>query len=215
LAAGFYLPLYRAHKELTAEYAALGQKTQVTEQELAAARAELAAVKAKRDELEARRGMDQNRERASHELVEQIKADVTTKLARFLNKGTLTISTHRNLVVVHIPNAIAETATKTDVTGDARLALCTLSGVAATRGAVDLRIVSRDAGSAESDKTRTPWDLAAERSAAAARTLVDKCKYSPEHVEVAVRAQTSTDPNGKTSIDVEIDPGSGAALTAL
>src|SRR5689334_20478655 len=67
LAGAFYWPLYRAHKELTAEYAALDQRAETFGQELAALKAELGAAKAKRDELEARHGMDQTRERASRE----------------------------------------------------------------------------------------------------------------------------------------------------
>src|ERR1041385_2736419 len=98
LAAAFYLPLYRAHKQLTADFTALNERTQSVGQELGAARAELASTKAKRDELEARRGMDQTRERASHELVEQIKTDLASRLARFADKGTLAISIRQGRV---------------------------------------------------------------------------------------------------------------------
>src|SRR5689334_14960416 len=71
LAAAFYWPLYRAHRELAAEYASLNQRAQHLEREIGAIRTELGATRAKRDELEARRGMDQSRERTSREVVEQ------------------------------------------------------------------------------------------------------------------------------------------------
>ena len=78
LAGAFYFPLYRAHKELTQEYAALNQRAQKVDREIGVIKTELGAAKAKRDELEARRGMDQSRERASRELVEQIKSDLAS-----------------------------------------------------------------------------------------------------------------------------------------
>jgi len=220
LAGAFYWPLFRAHKELTAEYAALNQRTEALDREVQAMKTELGSTKAKRDELMAQRGMDQSRERASREVIEQIKVDLSSKLARFVEKGTMVIALHKNLVVARFPAAVSQSATKTDVNPDARVALCTLSSAVAARGAVDLRIVSRDAGPGESDKTRTSWDLAAERSAAVARTLIDKCKYSADHVEAAVRSQAKAgEPSAagdpKTMVDLEIDPGAGATLTAL
>lgn len=221
LAGAFYWPLYRAHRELTTEYAALDQRAQNLDREIGVMRTELGSTKAKRDELEARRGMDQSRERASRELVEQIKSDLASKLARYVEKGTMAITVYKNLVVVRLPAAVSQGAGKTDMSPEARLGLCTLSSAVAARGAVDLRIVAREAGaSSDVDKTRTPWELAADRSAAVARVLIEKCRYQTEHVEATVRAQTRPgDVSGagdpKTAVDVEIDPGAGSALTAL
>lgn len=221
LGGAFYYPLFRAHKELTAEYAALNQKAQGLDREVSVVKTELGAAKAKRDELEAQRGMDQSRERASRELVEQIKTELASKLARYVEKGTMAITVYKNLVLVRLPTAVSQTGGKTEMSGDARQALCTLSTVVSARGAVDLRIVARDAGATgEVDKTRTPWEFAADRAAAVARTLIEKCQYPAEHVESTVRSGTkpadasgSIDP--KTTVDVEIGPGAGSALTAL
>src|SRR5262245_50607486 len=91
LAGAFYFPLYRAHKALTSECAELKQRAQTHDQKIGVQETELGATKAKRDELEARRGMDQSRERASRELVEQIKTDLASKLARYVEKGTMAI----------------------------------------------------------------------------------------------------------------------------
>jgi flagellar motor protein MotB len=221
LAGAFYWPLYRAHEELTAEYASLNQKARSLDREIAGMRTELGTTKARRDELEARRGMDQSRERTSRELVEQTKADLSAKLARYVEKGTMVVAVYKHLVVVRLPAAVAQNGAKAEVTLEARLALCTLASAVAARGAVDLRIVARDAGAAgESDKTRAPWELAADRSAAVARALIEKCKYPTDHVEVTVRSQARPgDATGagdpKTAVDVEIDPGAGSALTAL
>jgi hypothetical protein len=220
LGGAFYFPLYRAHKELVAEYASMNQRAQALDREIGGIKTELGAAKAKRDELEAQRGMDQSRERASRELVEQIKTDLASKLARYVEKGTIAITVYRNLVIVRLPTAVTQTGTKTEMGTDARLGLCTLSSVVAARGAVDLRVVARDAGAAETEKTRTSWELAGDRSAAVARALIEKCRYPAEHVEATVRAPSkpgdasgSLDP--KTTVDVEIGPGAGSSLTAL
>lgn len=221
LGGAFYFPLYRAHKQLTAEYASLNQRAQTLDREMGAVKTELGAIKAKRDELEAQRGMDQSRERASRELVEQIKTELASKLARYVDKGTMVITVFKNLVIVRLPTAVSQTGAKTEMGADARQGLCTLSTAVSARGAVDLRVVARDAGAAsEVDKTRTPWELAAERSATVARALVEKCQYPAEHVEATVRSGTrpgdasgAVDP--KTTVDVEIGPGAGSALTAL
>jgi hypothetical protein len=221
LAGAFYWPLYRAHRELTSEYASLNQRAQNLDREIGILKTELGTTKAKRDELEARRGMDQSRERASRELVEQIKTDLASKLARYVEKGTMAITVYKNLVVVRVPAAVTQTGAKTEMSSEVRLGLCTLSSAVAARGAVDLRIVARDAGAAgESDKTRAPGELAADRSAAVARALIEKCRYPTEHVEATVRSQARPgDASGggdpKTTVDVEIDPGAGSALTAL
>lgn len=220
LAGAFYVPLYRAHKELTAEYESLNQRAESIGQELGVMRTELAATKAKRDELEARRGMDQTRERASRELVEQTKTDLDSKLARFVGKGTLAVAVRQNRVVVHFPAAITETAAHTDVGVETRIALCALSAAVIARGPTDVSVVSRDdASAAEPGKSRAPWEGAAERSALLARVLVEKCKYPIEHVEAVARPAVGGDHAAnpadlRGAADVEIDPGSGA-FTAL
>src|SRR5205085_2586521 len=128
-AGAFYWPLFRAHKELTTEYASLNRRAQTIEQELGALRTELTAAKAKRDELEARRGMDQTRDRSSRELLEQVKGDLGTKLSRFVDKGTLTVAIRQNRVIVRLPSAVVQTAARADMSPDARIALCALSSV--------------------------------------------------------------------------------------
>src|SRR5690242_17516706 len=114
LGGAFYYPLFRAHKELTAEYAALNRKAQGLDREVSAVKTELGATKAKRDELEAQRGMDQSRERASRELVEQIKTELASKLARYVEKGTMAITVYKNLVLVRLPTAVSQTGGKTE-----------------------------------------------------------------------------------------------------
>lgn len=216
LAGAFYVPLYRAHKALTAEYASLNQRMAAVDQAVAGMRSELGAAKAKADELEARQGMNQTRERASRELLEQVKTDLTSKLSRFVEKGTLVIAARRSRLVVRLPQAVTAGAPRADMTVDSRIALCALSSVLAARGAMDLRVVARDDGTPPEDK-RSSWDVSSERSSAVARVLVEKCKYPAEHVEAVARPQSKTADGGdqKAAVDLEIDPGAGAALTAL
>jgi flagellar motor protein MotB len=217
LAGAFYLPLYRAHKVLSSEYETLNQRVQTLDQELGGLRTELTQTKAKRDELEARHGMDQTRERATHELAEQIKTDLSGKMSRFIDKGAMAIVVRQNRVVVRLPQAVTQATGHADVTADARIELCALSSVVAARGAMDVRVLARDDGSTDADKARSPWELTAERSAAVARMLVEKCKYPSEHVEAAARPATkaSEGSDQKGGVELEIDPGGGSALTAL
>src|SRR5215204_4282473 len=83
LAGAYYLPLYRAHKELTQSYATLSSSTKTLEQSVGGLQNELAATKKRKEELEDRVASSSSKEKAALDRLRQLETRLTAKLAKY------------------------------------------------------------------------------------------------------------------------------------
>ena len=190
LAGAYYLPLYRAHKELTQSYATLSSSSKTMEQTLSRAQTELTALKEHKDELEARVASTSSQEKAAQDRLKQLETRLTTKLAKYAKHGALSLSARADRVIVSLEPAEGRLATTPEPTPAERAVLCDVAGATHSNGSFNVEVLAY----AEAGAGATTWAQAADRATLAAQTLHEKCSYPIERVAAVTRQRGANAP---------------------
>lgn len=186
-AAAYYVPLYRTHKALVAEYTSLAERVTLIENDLARAKTDLRAATAKNAELTARhQTLDVNREERTTRLV-RMQTDLSSKFAPLIEKREMSVEVRGNSLKITLPSALTENRDRTEVTPTALVALCNVATATAT-GPFGMSVVTQNDG--ESKGAHSAWDVASARAATVARILEQKCRYPSDRIATMSRAGT-------------------------
>ena len=191
LAGAYYLPLYRAHKELTQSYASLSSNSKIAETTLKTVQTELASIKTRKDELEERLANSSSKEKAALDKLKQLETRLNAKLAKYAKHGALTLTARADRVVVALEPAEGRLATTPEPTPAERAVLCDVAGATHSNGSFNLEVLAY----AEAGNGATTWAQAADRATLAAQTLHEKCSYPIERVAAVTRQRPASAPS--------------------
>ncbi|HYO97168.1 MAG TPA: hypothetical protein VER33_21810 [Polyangiaceae bacterium] len=195
--AAYYVPLVRAHADLTAEHRRAADKVQSAEREVTSARTELKASRDKLATLEAeRQAQEAGKGQAtsatpSTEKRDATRAQLTALLEKHLKKGVAAVALQDGQLVVALADALVFAPRKLDVTPAGRALLCQLAK--ANDGA--LRVVGTDNGQKPppglAQKYPSAWVLRAARAGSVAEALENKCSVPAARLSAAGSATAS------------------------
>ena len=175
--AAYYLPLYRAHQKLAEQYRELGQRSQGLSESVSKAQGELKSVTEARDQLQAEHDVREGEKKVSGDQQERVRAALSTKLDKFVKKGSAAVLVRAGSLVVAFDSATLFVPQKLELTPAARTLLCDivktsdakLLTVRASLAAASVVPPPLAAGYAG------PWALSAGRAAAVAQILEQGC----------------------------------------
>src|SRR3954464_3300491 len=124
LIASYYVPLYRAHRRLDAQYRELVQKSQARSDGVSKAQLALKTVTEQRDRLQAEQDQHENAQKADADKVERLRTTLATKLDKLSKKGSAAVAVDGSSVVVALDSAFLFVPQKLDVAPGARSVLC-------------------------------------------------------------------------------------------
>jgi hypothetical protein len=169
--AAYYLPLHRAHKALTEQFAALSKRVDTQDTDLKKLKTELVAAEADRDRLEAAQGQQEARQKADKERDTKLREVLTTKLAGF-SKSHLSVVAGSQGTAVLLPPALVRMQ-GLELTEGGRNMLCSVIKSMSAVGPLTYRVgafVSR------TDAAGTgPREQSASRATNTARTMEERC----------------------------------------
>ena len=175
--AAYYLPLYRAHQKLGDQYRELGQRAQSQSVSLAKVDAELKSTIAQRDRLQAERDQQNVAQNADVAQQERARAALSSKLDKFLKKGTVQVVSSGGSLLVAFSSALLFQPQRLDLAPTARALLCDVA-----KGAEAKSLIIRDTvadGSALSAPLAksypSPWAFSAARAAVVVQALEGGC----------------------------------------
>jgi chaperonin cofactor prefoldin len=202
LAGAYYLPLYRAHKELTQSYASLSSNTKVLETSVQSLQTELSTTKARKDELEARVATTSSKEKAAQDRLKQLETRLQAKLAKYAKHGALTLTGRGDRVVVALEPAEGRLATTPEPTPAERAVLCDVAGATHSNGSFNVEVLVY----AEAGANATTWAQAADRATLAAQALHEKCSYPIERVAAVTRQRAANAPTPTPWFEIHFLP---------
>jgi chaperonin cofactor prefoldin len=205
----YYLPLYRAHKELTQSYGTLSQNSKTLEQSLARVQSELDATKARKDELEDRVATTSSQEKAAQDRLKQLQTRLTSKLAKYSKHGALTLSGRADRIVVALEPAEGRLATTPEPTPAERAVLCDVASASHANGAFNVEVLAY----AEAGAGATTWAQASARSTLAAQALHEKCSYPIERVAAVTRQRGANAPSPTPWFEIHFLPAPPSTKT--
>ncbi|MEP7053173.1 MAG: hypothetical protein ABJB12_22600 [Pseudomonadota bacterium] len=177
--AAYYLPLYRAHQKLDAQYRDLAQKSQTLSDDAAKTTAELNAALLERDHLRAERDQKLSAQNSAAGHQEGARATLASKLDKLVKKNAVAIVANGGTLLVALDSALLFQPQRLDVTPAARGVLC---DIVKSSGAKSLAVgASMAPGSAVpaalSKSYANAWTFSAARAAAVAQTLAEQCAF--------------------------------------
>jgi flagellar motor protein MotB len=172
----YYLPLYRAHHELTDDHARLREKLESVEQTLQKTESDLKSVTAKRDELAATADEASSKAAKSSSDLGTVKDALAAAADRALKKKAAAVGTDASGARLALAPGQLFSAGKLDVSAAGAALLCAAAKAAGTRS-IHVTGVATDADVPAPLKSKygTAWEYTAAAAAAVASTLHEKC----------------------------------------
>jgi chemotaxis protein MotB len=175
--AAYYLPLYRAHQKLGEQYRELDRRAQSQSSSLAKAEAELKSMSAQRDQLQAERNQENVAQNANIARQESVRLALSSKLDKFLKKGTAQVASSGGSLLVAFSSALLFQPKTLEPAPTARALLCDM-----VKSAQAKSLIVRDSvaeGSALSAPLAksypSPWAFSAARAAVITQALEEGC----------------------------------------
>ena len=170
--AAYYVPLYRVHQRLDAQYRELNQRSQSLSDSVSKAQADLKAMTEQRDRLQAEHDQLESARKGEGDKLEQLRGTLSTKLDKFTKKGSAAVVVNGGALFVALDGTLAFQPQKVDVSPAGRALLCDVANAGevkfiAVRGSqADAEVPAALAGSYPG-----PIQLTAARAAAVAQVL--------------------------------------------
>lgn len=206
LGAAFYLPLYGAHRALTAAHALVLDKGRATESELARTQSELSAVQTARAALETKdaEARSESAAKATH-LTETLSA-ARAKLKPFLDRKILALDLRGDkLVVSFAPGVVHGLETSPSPALAARLGLCEIAGLFTNEPGnrdVDVTAYADPAAALLDTSTSSAREVSAQLANRVAETLESTCRLPAGRASAIVRGRP-----GPTNATLEVSVG--------
>ena len=182
--AAYYLPLYRAHQKLGDQYRELGQRSQGLSDSVNQTKLELKTTTDQRDQLQAEHDQRESKQKASTAQLERVRLALSSKLDKFVKKGSVALVANTGALVVAFDSALLFAPQKVDLSPAAHTLLC---DVVKTGEAKSVAVGSSlgDAGVVPQALVKlypTPWALSAARAASVAQALEAECSLSASQI---------------------------------
>jgi len=179
-AGAYYLPLYKAHQTLNADYQKLSHDAQSSATSLRTTQAELKATNERLDTLQNEHDQRERDKKASTGKLETLKTDLSTKLDKLIKKGSLSVSnTSGGGLLIGFDPAFLFVPQKLDLAAPGHGALCDIAKAATVAGAtLHAHASLTEEGTvptALQGSFTSPWSFTAARAAAIAQNLEEKC----------------------------------------
>ena len=188
--AAYYLPLYRAHQKLDAQYRELAQKSQTLSDGASKAQAELTAATQERDQLRADRDQKLSAQKDVASQQEGVRATLASKLDKLLKKNAAAVVSNGSTLLVALDSALLFQPQKLDLTPAAHGILCDI-----VKGSTAKSLVVADSMAAGSavppaliKSYANPFTLSAARAAAVAQALSEQCAFPAAQVSATGNA---------------------------
>ena len=176
--AAYYVPLYRAHQRLAAQYSEVNQRTQQLNDQLGKAQSELKAASDQRDRLQAEHDQGESSQKSRADQLEHARAALSTKLDKLVKKGAVAVVVDTGALFVVFDSATLFLPQKLDVNPGLRSTLCDVvksseaKSVAAHGAIADGAVVPP----ALAASYPGAFGLTAARAAAVAQVLQETCQ---------------------------------------
>lgn len=195
--AAYYVPLLRAHGDLTAEHRRVADKVQSAEREVTSARTELKSSREKLAALQAERQAQQAvnfqpiGNTPSTEKLDAARVQLTALLDKHVKKGLAVVALQDGQLLVALADALVFAPRKLDVTPAGRALLCQLAKT--SDGA--LRVVGTDTGQKPppglAQRYPSAWMLRGARAGSVVEVLENKCSVPAARLSAAGSAKAS------------------------
>jgi chemotaxis protein MotB len=182
--AAYYLPLYRAHDQLRAEYTKLSQAATSDRRKLADTAKALQSVSSRRDQLEEQRRAVEKERSARSKRLERVARDLEARLSTAIAKKLIRVELREGALSVSLAGRAFFARSGDQLSAGGKKLLCLVA-----RSAGPLRYEIRtlaSAGTAPGAGAQTALALAV----SAAGTLTDSCQVDPDQIVM----RTSTEP---------------------
>jgi chemotaxis protein MotB len=175
--AAYYLPLYRAHQKLSQQYSELDRRAQSQASSLAKAEAELKSTIAQREQLQAERSQQTVAQDADSARLESVRLALSSKLDKFLKKGTAQVASSGGSLLVAFSSALLFQPQRLDLAPATRALLCDVAKSAQAKSLIVRDSVAEGSAlSAPLAKSYpSPWSFSAARAAVVTRALEEGC----------------------------------------
>ena len=173
----YYLPLYRAHAQLSKQYRDLGDRTQTLTNTVQGTERNLKTASARIDELQAERDQRDGVKHQRAEQIERVRTLLSTKLDKYLKKGTLALVSGDGTLLVGLDAASLFLPQKLDLTPAAQALLCDVAKTSEPQ-AVTVRDAVGESSVAQAALAKSypsTWAWSAARAAAVAQALEGGC----------------------------------------
>jgi chemotaxis protein MotB len=201
----YYLPLFRAHDTLAADYQREIQKARTLEQSLGDTKSELQKALSRKDELEAEKRKRESGAEGASSSLEALKSELSAKLDKAEKKGLAELHVEAGALVVSLADAVVFAPKKLDVSASGKQLLCDVAKAAATQ---ELRVSAFDDGQPDptfSAKYPTSWQLRSARAASAVDVLEAKCAAKPERLQSLASGRASKAGSKLPAVHLEIE----------
>jgi flagellar motor protein MotB len=202
-ALAYYVPLYRAHSRLRAEYKATSTEAADFRKQLADT---VATLNQTTDDCAKLRAETHQHGKNTAVLVshaERLEKNLQAPLKKFQGKGRLTLERQEEKLRVTLSAPALVAPTGGDLTDAGKKALC---AVGSSLKDADYHVVVQGQGVAKTDKTSSAWQMAATRAGNAAHLLSNSCGVDSSRIEVAVKPAAAG--TAGAAIALEITPTS-------
>ena len=189
--AAYYVPLYRVHQRLDAQYRELSQRSQALSDSASKAQADLKAMTEQRDRLQAEHDQLESARKGEGDKLEQLRLALAAKLDKFSKKGSAAVLVHGSALFVALDGSLAFQPQKVDVSPAGHAVLCDVAKTPevkfiAVRGSL---ADGSEVPAALASSYPGPIQFSAARAAAVAQVLQVSCGVPA--------AQLSATGNGK------------------
>ncbi|MET0792859.1 MAG: OmpH family outer membrane protein, partial [Polyangiaceae bacterium] len=175
--AAYYVPLYRTHQRLDAQYRELGQRAQTLGDSVAKAQLDLKSMTEQRDHLQAEQDQRESVQKGEREKLEHLRTALASALDKFAKKGSAAVVVNGNSLYVALDGNLVFLPQKLDVTPAARAVLCDVAKASEVKSiAVRGSLAEGSVVPAALAKIYPgPIDFSAARAAAVAQVLQGGC----------------------------------------
>ncbi|HEU5076703.1 MAG TPA: hypothetical protein VFU02_21080 [Polyangiaceae bacterium] len=183
--AAYYIPLFRAHDKLRAEFQTLSERRRVLDENLASKERELKKLESDKTALQAQVDERAQADEAKQAELEKLRVAVSSKIRAFETKRLAASSIAGDRVRISLANRLVFTPNTVTITKQAGSVLCDIAG-AVDKG-TPLRVVSvtsaDEAASPLAAKYASRRELSAARAAVVADRLEETCGVPSARVE--------------------------------
>jgi len=203
LAFAYYLPLYRAHAQLRAEYKATSTQAADFRKQLVDAVATLNQTTDECGKLRTEVSKHTRDATALASQIERLERSLQAPLKKFQGKGRCSVERQPEKLRITLAAPALVTPTGSDLSDFGKKALCAVGG-----GLKDsaMHVVVHGFGVGVAGKTGTAWQVAASRAGNAAELLSKDCGVSSGRIEIAVSPAAASADGAAVALEITPTP---------
>lgn len=196
LGGAYYVPLYRAHRALTAGYEDLSERAQALNAELGDTQAERTAIRGERDTFKQRDADQAARADEFRRGLDKTKVELEKALAKYVDGGFIRIAVAPERVTLDFRATLVQSLHSVDASRTGTTILCEVGKVLARDDRLEVHgyAKERSPSPALGKKYPTTFARSAARAAAAATTLREACGLDGPAVTAIAHGHFAAEP---------------------